>query len=90
MVDHKVTWSASSLRDLKQAHQLLAEQSKKAADQIVRQLLDRVIQLEKFPNSGPLEPNLAHRKKAHRYLVSGHYKIVHRVEQKKHTYCKSF
>lgn len=83
MGDHKVIWSARSLKDLDQAHDLLAEHSLQAANQVVETILERVIQLEQFPESGPVEPSLAHRKKEHRYLVSGHHKIVYRIKNRK-------
>ena len=81
MDDHKVIWSARSLKDLDRAHDLLSEKSFQVANQTVENVLERVTQLEAFPESGPLEPSLAHRKKEHRYLVSGHYKIIYRIEK---------
>ena len=81
MGNHKVVWSARSLKDLDQAHDLLAEKSLKASSKTVETVLQRVIQLEQFPESGPIEPSLAHRKQEHRYLVSGHHKIVYRIEK---------
>ncbi len=83
MADHKVIWSARSLRDLDKAHELLAEHSLEAANQAVDNILERSTQLEQFPESGPVEPSLAHRKKEHRYLVSGYHKIIYRIERQK-------
>lgn len=83
MDDHKVIWSSRSLNDLDRAHDLLSEQSLKAANQTVETILERVIQLEQFPESGQVELSLAHRKKEHRYLVSGHHKIIYRIEKRK-------
>lgn len=82
MDDHKVIWSARSLKDLDQAHDLLAAQSLKAANQTIKTILERVGQLESFPESGPVEPSLAHRKREHRYLVNGHHKIIYRIEKR--------
>ncbi len=83
MDDHKVIWSTRSLKDLDQAHDLLAEHSLQAANRTVETILERATQLEQFPESGPVEPSLAHRKKEHRYLVSGHHKIIYRIEKQK-------
>ncbi|MFY0686436.1 MAG: type II toxin-antitoxin system RelE/ParE family toxin [Cyclobacteriaceae bacterium] len=82
MDDHKVIWSGRSLKDLGRAHDVLAENSIRAANETVETILDRITQLNEFPESGPLEPSLAHRKKEHRYLVCGHHKIIYRIENK--------
>jgi len=50
-------------KDLDRAHDLLAEYALQAANRMVETILDRVTQLEQFPESGPVEPSLAHRKK---------------------------
>ena len=83
MADHKVIWSVRSLRDLDKAHDLLSEDSLPSANRTVETVLERVDQLEQFSKSGPVEPSLAHRKKEHRYLVCGHYKIIYRIEKQK-------
>ncbi len=75
-------WSARSLKDLDRAYDLLAERSPQAANRTVEAVLARVTQLEKFPESGPEESGLSHRKKAHRYLVSDHHKIIYRIEKR--------
>ncbi len=82
MVDYKVIWSARSLKDLERAHDLLVEKSLQAANKTVETVLERVDQLEQFPESGPIEQSLSHRKKEHRYLVSDHHKIIYRIEKK--------
>ncbi|NQZ76139.1 MAG: type II toxin-antitoxin system RelE/ParE family toxin [Ekhidna sp.] len=82
MIDNKVIWSARSLKDLERAHGLLAEKSSQAANQMIGTVLERVEQLEQFPESGAIELSLSQRKKSHRYLVSGHHKIIYRIEKK--------
>ena len=47
------------------------------AKKLVKQIIDRTIQLEKKPNSGPKEPLLSERKFEYRYLVEGNYKIIY-------------
>lgn len=50
------------------------------AKKIVKQIIDRTIQLEKNPRSGQKEPYLDDRKFEYRYLVQGNYKIIYRIE----------
>jgi len=49
----------------------------RVAGKLVKQIIDRTIQLEKNPNSGPKEPLLSERKFEYRYLVEGNYKIIY-------------
>ncbi len=49
----------------------------KIARKLVKKIIDRTIQLEKNPNSGPKEPLLFRRKFEFRYLVEGNYKIIY-------------
>lgn len=49
----------------------------RVAIKLVKQIIDRTIQLEKNPNSGPKEPLLFKRKFEYRYLVEGNYKIIY-------------
>jgi plasmid stabilization system protein ParE len=51
--------------------------SLKVARKLVKQIIDRTIQLEKNPNSGPKEPLLSDKKFPYRYLVEGNYKIIY-------------
>jgi toxin ParE1/3/4 len=50
------------------------------AKKIVKQIIDRTIQLENSPHSGTKEPMLSERKFEYRYLVQGNYKIIYRIE----------
>ena len=49
----------------------------RVARKLVKQIIDRTIQLEKNPNSGTKEPLLSERKFEYRYLVEGNYKIIY-------------
>jgi len=51
--------------------------SSRAARKLINKIIDRTIQLEKNPYSGPKEPLLAKRKLEYRYLVEGSYKIIY-------------
>lgn len=67
MDDYKVIWSARSLKDLDTSYRFLTEKSQQAASRSVEAVLEKVTQLEKFPESGAVEPALSHRKKSPRY-----------------------
>jgi len=54
--------------------------SKRVARKLVKQIIDRTIQLEQNPKSGPKEPLLSDRKFEYRYLVEGNYKIIYWIE----------
>lgn len=76
----KIVWTdftITSLKDIFDYYSTLAD--KKVAQKITRQILRSAKQLQHNPNSGPTEPNIKGLKKNHRYLVSGHYKLIYRV-----------
>ena len=52
----------------------------RVARKLVKQIIDRTIQLEKNPESGSKEPLLTDRKFEYRYLVEGNYKIIYWIE----------
>ena len=52
----------------------------RVAKKLVKGIIDRTIQLQHNPNSGPKEPLLSHRKFEYRYLVEGNYKIIYWIE----------
>jgi plasmid stabilization system protein ParE len=54
--------------------------SLKVARKLVKQIIDRTIQLENNPDSGPKEPLLSNRNFQYRYLVEGNYKIIYWTE----------
>lgn len=81
MDDHKVIWSNRSLHDLDNAYELLAQKSHSTAKRLVENIIDRISQLKQIPESGPLESSLSHHRKAHRYLICGHHKIIYRIEK---------
>ena len=52
----------------------------RVARKLVKQIIDRTIQLEKNPNSGAKEPLLSGRQFEYRYLVEENYKIIYWIE----------
>ena len=57
--------------------------SNKTAHKIRKQIFSSTKQLVKNPESGQLEFNLERLKQNHRYLVSGNYKIIYRINDNK-------
>ena len=56
------------------------EVSKKIAESIKLDLLKTISKLENHPYIGQIEEHLASLNLNHRYLVTGHYKIIYRIE----------
>lgn len=50
------------------------------AKKLVKQIIDRTIQLENNPQSGQKESYLTDRKFEYRFLVQGNYKIIYRID----------
>ena len=75
-----IVWTDFAIRNLKDIFDYYSTQAgKKVAHKIRRQILKSSKQLQLNSNSGPIEPNLTRLKKNHRYLVSGHYKLIYRI-----------
>jgi len=74
-----IIWTDHALQDLDTIYIFLTEKSQQAANQLIFKILDRVKQLEEFPESGQeqLLPNTG----TFRYLVEGNYKIMYEFEK---------
>lgn len=80
MVGIKIIWTDFAIRNLKDIFDYYSTQAdKKVAHKIIRQILKSAKQLQHNPDSGPTESNLMELRKNHRYLVSGHYKLIYRI-----------
>jgi toxin ParE1/3/4 len=55
--------------------------SKKVADKIANDIVDKILLLEQTLSMGQPEKMLAHLKKDTWYLVSGNYKIVYLIDE---------
>jgi toxin ParE1/3/4 len=55
--------------------------SERIALQIVDKLLDSIEELGRIRGIGSIEPNLAHIKGNHKYMVCGKYKIIFLIEK---------
>jgi len=50
---------------------------------VLQKIVARTNQLTVFPESGGIEPYLAHLKWSYRRLIEGNYKIIYRIYNKK-------
>lgn len=77
----KIIWTEPALEELAFIYQyLLDNTSVSVAKGMIEDILNTE-QLEFFPKSGAIEPNLKHSGKDYRYIVRGHnkYKIIYRI-----------
>lgn len=78
----KIIWTDFAIENLKNIFDYYSlKTSKKTAHKIRNQILDSTKQLANNPSSGQLEYNLQSLKQNHRYLVSGNYKIIYRLNE---------
>ncbi len=73
----KVIWTEFALEDLKAIHDYISQDSKVYADRFIEKLIDRVDQLENFPNSGRSVSEFS--SETIRELIEGHYRIVYKI-----------
>ena len=48
----KVIWTDFAIEDLKSIHEFISKDSKTYADKFIEKIINKVDQLEEFPNSG--------------------------------------
>ena len=76
----KIVWTDFAIENLKDIFDYYSKKaSKRTAHKIRKQILNSTKQLIKNPESGQIEFNLEILKQNHRYLVSGNYKIIYRL-----------
>lgn len=77
-MDLRVFWTDTAIFQLEDIFKYYKDKAGiKIARKLVKQIIDRTIQLEKNPDSGHIEPLLSERKFIYRYLVEGNYKIIY-------------
>jgi plasmid stabilization system protein ParE len=77
-----IIWTDFAIKNLKDIFDYYTKKaSPKTAQKIRTQILNSTFQLISNPKSGQLESNLERLHKNHRYLVSGNYKIIYRVQK---------
>ena len=77
----RVFWTESARSDLKEIFGFYKEVAGvNIARKLVLRIIERTIQLENNPLSGPQEPLLTKRENHYRYLIEGNYKIIYWIE----------
>jgi len=77
----KVFWTETARFQLEDIFNYYKDKaSLKVARKLIKQIIDRTIQLEKNPKSGSKEPFLSDRSFEYRYLIEGNYKIIYWIE----------
>jgi len=75
----KVIWTEFAIDDLKSIHAFISKDSKSYADKFIGKIISKVDQLEKFPKSGRIVPELEI--ETIRELIEGNYRIVYKINQ---------
>ncbi len=78
----KIIWTDFAIDNLKDIFDYYSEiATNKVAHKIKKQILTSTKQLVDYPESGQVEFNLQKLNQNHRYLVSGNYKIIYRINE---------
>ncbi len=73
----KIVWTDLAIEDLKSIHEYISKDSRFYANRFVAKLINRVDQLENYPQSGRIVPEFG--KEDIRELIEGNYRIVFRI-----------
>lgn len=77
-----VIWTIPAKQDLRDIYEYVARVSETIAHRLVLKIIDKAALLDTgFDEIGPAEPLLRQTRKNYRYLVSGNYKIIYRVDE---------
>lgn len=78
----KIVWTEFAINNLKSIFNYYKlNVSINVAQKIRNQILKSIIQLQNNPKSGQIEFYLEELNQNHRYLISGKYKIIYRIEK---------
>jgi len=77
----RVEYTEKALKDLALVKEYFSEVAPYKADDIVLEIISRILQLESFPMSGPEDDFLKSCGISRRSLVVGNYKIIYRIER---------
>ena len=87
----KVVWTKTALDQLERIIKYTSEERGNSyAKTVGTRIIERTEQLENFPELGPKEPLLQHKKSEYRYLVSWSYKIIYRLSNDRITISRIF
>ena len=76
-MDTRVSWSPEALEDLDSIAAYIAKDSPFYASAVVRKILDVTQSLAKFPNVGPIVPEIGESEFRERFVYS--YRVIYRV-----------
>lgn len=76
----KIIWSPLAIDRITEIARFIALENPSAANELVTNIFYHVDQLESFPESGPMVPEL--NRKEIRQLIEGNFKIVYRISKK--------
>lgn len=77
----EIVWTDFAIQNLKNIfNYYFIKANNKVAHNIRKEILDSTKQLHKNPKSGQIELNLQHLGQNYKYLVSGNYKIIYKIE----------
>lgn len=77
---YTIVWTLKAIHQIEDICNFISHDSVSAAEKIKTEIINSVLQLKKYPESGQEEPLLKSYHKKHRYLVQGHYKIIYRIQ----------
>jgi len=78
----KIVWTDFAIENLKVIFSFYsAKANKKVAHKIRKKILESTKQLIDQPKSGQIEFNLEKLNLDYRYIISGNYKIIYRIQQ---------
>jgi addiction module RelE/StbE family toxin len=77
----KIIWSELALEDLKNIHEYISKDSLIYANRVIKKIILRIEQLEKFPRSGRVVPELNNI--SIRELIQYNYRIIYKVASQK-------
>ena len=79
-----ITWTEFAKENLKDMFDYYSKTaSKKVAHKIRRQILSSTKRLNKNPKMGQMEFYLEKLKENHRYILSGNYKVIYKIDNSK-------
>ncbi|TNE80659.1 MAG: type II toxin-antitoxin system RelE/ParE family toxin [Bacteroidetes bacterium] len=77
----RVEYTELAKKDLAKVREYFSEVAPHKTDEILLEILNRALQLESFPMSGPEDDFLKSCGISRRSLIVGNYKIIYRIEE---------
>ena len=81
----KIIWSELALDDLKNIYDYISKDSIIYANRVIEKIILRIDQLENFPKSGRVVPELNNN--SIRELIQNNYRIIYKVTAQENFHC---